>query len=101
MKFNGEYESFVESFWIGDIEEHWFMQKLSVDPNWQRKGIGRMLLQWGLERAQEENVPVGLDSTEVGEILYRKVGFEKIGTFEMLEEGITFPILLWRPEAVS
>lgn len=57
-----------------------------------------MLLKWGLDRAQGENIAAGLDTTEAGEPLYLKAGFMKIGTFEMPEEGISFPTLVWRPK---
>lgn len=63
MKYYSVYELFWERIWIGDIEEHWHMEKLSVDSNWQRKGIGSMLLKWGLDRAQGENIAAGLDTS--------------------------------------
>lgn len=74
------------------------MKKLSVDLKWRRKGIGMILLQWGLDRAQEENIVVGLESSAAGSPLYLKAGFVEIKRYEMPEAGISLPILLWRPK---
>lgn len=71
------------------------MKKLSVDPKRRRKGIGMILLQWGLDRAQEENIAVGLESSAAGSPLYLKAGFVEIKRYEMPEAGISLPILLW------
>lgn len=74
------------------------MSKLTVDPKWRRKGIGMMLLQWGFDRAQEENIPAGLESSRGGSPLYLKAGFVEIKRYEWPEAGISVPILLWRPK---
>lgn len=37
---------------------------LSVDPTVQRAGVGRRLLQDAIDRAQSENLPLTLESTE-------------------------------------
>lgn len=97
-KYYSEHKVFEKGFWTGDIEEHWFMSKLTVDPKWRRKGIGMMLLQWGFDRAQEENIPVGLESSRAGSPLYLKAGFVEIKRYEWPEAGISVPILLWRPK---
>lgn len=98
IKYYKEHDIFSQRFWTGDLEEHWLMKRLTVDPKWQRRGIGMMLLQWGLDRAQEEGIPVGLESTAMGSALYIKAGFVEIERYGMKEVGIDFPILLWRPK---
>lgn len=98
QRFEVEYARFVEGFWSGDVEEHWLMKKLCVDPAWRRQGVGMALLQWGLDRAREEGVVVGLDSTEEGMKLYRRVGFVQVAVFEVLQPDVSIPVLLWRPE---
>lgn len=71
---------------------------LGVDPKWQRNGVGKALTQWGLERAQEEGIPAGLEASEAGEPMYLKLGFVEVERFLMLDGRVVFPILLWRPE---
>ncbi|KAL5114925.1 hypothetical protein ACEQ8H_007172 [Pleosporales sp. CAS-2024a] len=41
----------------------------------QRKGIGKMLLDWGLKMADEKNALCILEGTQIGSKLYRKGGF--------------------------
>lgn len=96
-----QYGRFLERFWSGNLEEHWFMKKLCVDRVWRRHGIGMMLVQWGLDRAEEEGVVVGLDSTEQGMALYRKAGFVQVGVFEVWDPDMSVPVLLWRPKTVE
>lgn len=64
--------------------ERWRLSWLSVAPEAQRRGVGRALLRWGVERGEEEGVPVVLESSEAGRGLYAGAGFEVVGwqTFE-------------------
>lgn len=89
----------MDGFWSGDIEEHWHLKMLAVDPKWQRNGIGQMLVRWGLEKAQQEDIPAGLESTDAGGAMYLKLGFVEINRIVMLEGRVIFPILLWRPKS--
>lgn len=65
----------------------WHVQSLVVSPVYQRKGVGRLLMQPVIDRAQRERVPIGLTSSPEGEKLYRKLGFEKLGDFSMRIAG--------------
>jgi GNAT superfamily N-acetyltransferase len=49
-----------------------------VSPGWQRHGVGNMLLQWGLERAADEYVPIVCKSTSVGVYFYEHAGFRSL-----------------------
>lgn len=70
---------------------------LAVDPKWQRNGIGQMLVQWGLEKAQKEGIPAGLEASEAGCPLYLKWGFVEHNRFPMLDGKVIFPVLVWWP----
>lgn len=69
---------------------HWYLESICVAPEFQRRGIGRALIQWGLDRVEEENaerkaageekppVPILLHASEEGLPLYRSVGFRVV-----------------------
>lgn len=56
---------------------------LFVDPAHQRKGVGRMLMQWGLQRAKQDHANLHLMSSQKGAPLYRSLGFEEVGSVEL------------------
>lgn len=51
---------------------------MATHPKYQRKGIGRLLVQWGIDVAESLGLPVYLESTQGGLPLYEAVGFEKL-----------------------
>ena len=63
-------------------DEHWFVNLVAVSPAHQRKGIGAMLMRWGMERATNDNVPVWLYATSEGTPLYRKLSMEEHGLWQ-------------------
>jgi len=54
---------------------------LMVHPDYQRKGIGGQLLQSVTEKADAANAPTLIISSVEGHGLYRKHGFESLGTW--------------------
>lgn len=57
---------------------------IGVSPGNQRRGIGKMLLQWGLDHAAEEGKDCYLVATEAGRPLYVAAGFEDIRVVSIL-----------------
>ncbi|KAF5667168.1 gnat family protein [Fusarium heterosporum] len=57
---------------------------IGVQPGNQRRGIGKLLLQWGLDRAAEEGKDCYLVATEAGRPLYAAAGFEHLRTVLIL-----------------
>lgn len=60
------------------LGEHWRLCVLAVAPEWQRRGVGGLLLRGGLEVARRERLPVGLMSSDEGRGLYAKHGFKVV-----------------------
>ena len=58
--------------------ESWYLVTMGVDPKAQRMGIGRKLLQWGIDRSEEESIPACLEASQAGLPLYQKMGFRQI-----------------------
>ena len=53
----------------------WKLIFLAVHPNHQRRGLANRLLQWGIEKADEDEKNIWLSATESGYSSYKKVGF--------------------------
>ncbi|CAG9989012.1 unnamed protein product [Clonostachys byssicola] len=58
---------------------------IGVDKGFQGRGVARLLMEWGMNRARTENLPVYLSATPAGKPLYLKLGFRTIGYW------------IWRP----
>ncbi|KAK5121293.1 hypothetical protein LTR85_005459 [Meristemomyces frigidus] len=68
---------------------HWHLETLAVDPKYQRRGVARRLVDWGLQRAEAETeervargkppVPITLIATAPGLPLYRSMGLKVVG----------------------
>lgn len=69
---------------------------LTVFPKFQRKGIGERLVRHVQAIATDENVPVSLQASVVGEGLYLRCGF-KIG-HERQVDVLRDVFMVWEPE---
>jgi len=91
-----------EKYWnrFLDRANRWHVQSLVVGPEWQGKGVGRLLMNEALKKAQAERIIAGLSSSPQGEMLYRKLGFELLGDFSRRVGGddVGGGIMMWRPE---
>jgi GNAT superfamily N-acetyltransferase len=94
-----------ETFPEDVVPEMWLVDALFTHPHYQRKGIGRGLLQWPLQRGREEHVPVGVKGSPVGGLAYRACGFQSVGAtrfgrwFDELQYGgEVHQFWLWEPE---
>lgn len=69
-------------------EAHWLLATLGTHPAFEGKGAGRMLIRWGLEKADEKAERCFVDSSLTAEGLYRKFGFEvEVGVLELGTQG--------------
>ncbi|GAA5869129.1 hypothetical protein JCM16303_000367 [Sporobolomyces ruberrimus] len=76
---------------------HWHLGVLGVHPEAQGQGIGRILTQWGIDRAKSEDADAFLVATEVGRPLYTKMGFVHIGeplVAPQKPDVVTWPMVL-------
>lgn len=93
-------DSAVDNFPESVFPEMWYMATMAVHPSYQRRGIGSTLLNWGLEHARRENIPVGTEASAEGEQLYVKHGFKVVSAMEW-SEGHSSPVMIWEPEGGS
>lgn len=61
-------------------EPHWYLSHLAVRPGDQGRGLGRTLLEWGIERADEEGVGTYLETANPDNLpFYRSAGYSQVG----------------------
>jgi len=73
----------------------WYLQILAVHPKFQRKGIGGVLLDWGLDRARDKGERAYVEASEAGIPLYIKKGFIEVGSLVVGDGELVCPCLLW------
>jgi GNAT superfamily N-acetyltransferase len=72
---------FFTYHWTGPRSQCLSLNCLGVDPNYQGRGHGRELVQWGLNQAASESIAASVVSSCGNEGFYKKCGFEvEVGT---------------------
>jgi GNAT superfamily N-acetyltransferase len=94
-----------------EYANRWHVQSIVVRSEWQRKGIGKRLMDEVIERAKAENkarsvnkegqkaaqIFIGLESSPDGEWMYRKLGFRLLGLFCKSPESEGGGVMIWEP----
>ncbi len=90
------------------FEESWEVDGLYVAPAYQRRGIAKILLKWGLDQAKAEKVPGVVNASPVGFKVYEQVGFRSIERIEFSSVDPDFDPgkpglhkLVWEPPGIE
>lgn len=59
------------------------LSNLFTDPEYQQQGIATKLLDYGLALADEIGIFAYLEASPAGLALYKKLGFEEVGSFDI------------------
>lgn len=75
---------------------------LHTDPDFQGRGAGGALMEWGKQKATELGVPIYLESSAKGYQFYLKKGFKEIEVFpvDLSKFGGPVhrqPLMIWEP----
>ncbi|CUS14896.1 unnamed protein product [Tuber aestivum] len=85
----------------------WHLHILGVDPSWHRRGIGGLLVSWGMKNGAKEGAICSLESSPAGRALYEKLGFKAVGVWAPFEgfkekfEHVTAPMMVWQPDTAE
>ncbi|BCR87273.1 GNAT family N-acetyltransferase [Aspergillus chevalieri] len=60
------------------LKPHYYLDMLGTHPSYNGKGIASMLLKWGLDRADNDKVPVFLSASPAGKPVYERRGFRVV-----------------------
>ncbi|KAF4454933.1 acyl-CoA N-acyltransferase [Fusarium austroafricanum] len=74
-------------------ETVYYLDNLTVDFRFQRRGIGKELVQKGLKEAARLDLPAMTEASIRGESLYYKMGFEKMAIWDVC--GFRLPVMRW------
>lgn len=66
-----------------DNEPAWFLSTIVVASEYQRMGVGGALMQFGVDKADEEGWAGCLNATAEGKKLYEKFGFSDVDVSEV------------------
>ncbi|KAB5542472.1 acyl-CoA N-acyltransferase [Coniochaeta sp. 2T2.1] len=61
----------------------WYLIILAVDPAYQGRGVGKMLVQWGVDQAKAQGKGLFLSATPAGKPFYERIGLEDVGAFDI------------------
>jgi GNAT superfamily N-acetyltransferase len=70
-------------------EPHWYLALLITLPEWQGRGVGKRLLDWGIQQADAEvpPMPIYLEASATSRAVYMHVGFVPQGEKNFLRRG--------------
>lgn len=75
-------------------EPHWYLPLLGVDPFYQGKGFGSMLMEHATAMFDKDNGLAYLESSNPRNVsLYKRHGFEVLGTIQVNSSPPIFPML--------
>ncbi|OGN96999.1 MAG: hypothetical protein A2Z71_07475 [Chloroflexi bacterium RBG_13_50_21] len=98
---NGIYDIRVNMRWLDEIdkmhpvEPHYYLEYLGVEPEQQGKGLGSVILQHLIDKADEERVGCYLENASPRNVpFYQRFGFQVISEKEIISIPAWF---MWRP----
>ncbi|KAF4977273.1 hypothetical protein FZEAL_6161 [Fusarium zealandicum] len=63
---------------MGD-RRHYYLECICTHKDWMGKGAASLLMRWGLERADADELPCFLEATVEGKPIYVRFGFQTVG----------------------
>ncbi|KAL6240438.1 hypothetical protein RBB50_012639 [Rhinocladiella similis] len=74
--------------------EYWYLNLLCCRPSHQGRGIGRLLMQYGVDLADKEGKEVYVEASPPGVPVYKKFGFKAVDKVVMFDGRFTELLML-------
>ncbi len=74
-------------FFDGYSDGQLYLGMLACHPDYQGRGAGRALVGWGLGKAKTEGLAVTLFASPMGARIYKRLGFQDVGSFRTQVAG--------------
>jgi GNAT superfamily N-acetyltransferase len=78
-----------EKLWTD--QKYIYCHVMAVHPNYQRKGLGKLLMEYGISIAQQVELPIYIESSQEGIKLYEKTGCQRIKPPQKENSGDSLP----------
>ncbi|TFB05796.1 hypothetical protein CCMA1212_001566 [Trichoderma ghanense] len=88
-----------DTFGERELKDVWHLDFIGVDPDHQRRGIGKALLSWGIEQAAKAGRDCYLMATPQGRPLYEAAGFEIVRPLDMF--GVMHHSMILRVKRIN
>ena len=83
---------------VHPTERHWYLVVAGVRPKAQRRGLGSLLMQHGLDAADRDRMPVYLGTADPANVAYyERFGLRVIDHALELVPGGPAHVAMWRP----
>ncbi|KAL2866132.1 GNAT family N-acetyltransferase [Aspergillus lucknowensis] len=63
---------------LGKLKKRIDLDVMLVHPEYQRRGVGSALLNWGIQESKRLELPLFVEASEDGRLLYERSGFQPI-----------------------
>jgi hypothetical protein len=70
------------------------LQHLFTQPKYQYNGAATALTQWGINKAEEHGLAIGLFSSPMGELFLQELGFQRLAKVIVQAEGETEKVIV-------
>jgi WD repeat-containing protein 48 len=67
---------------MGTSSQYFKLNQLATHPDHQGRGAAKLMLDWGMDKADEEGLVTYLDATATGRLVYEKRGFKLVKEIE-------------------
>ncbi len=84
---------FLDHIWTKQNQRSpsWYLESLAVAPEYQNRGVGRKLVQWGIDQAEKEGIACSVIAADGKEQFYQRCGFD-VGPVGWSGEGEDNPL---------